>query len=122
MEADSSRNFVKAPLIKAEVLLAVEQLQSRVRSELHALEEDEARTLVAFEPMEPEQRYLACVNSSYSVSVAFSYCVLQRAMMLLCGDMCIRVFYCGVRCAIVCFNIHIICVCNVCVYDVCVQA
>jgi hypothetical protein len=59
VEADTStRQQQKAPLIKVEVLTAMEELQSRVRTALLALEEDEARTEVAFEPMEPEQRYL----------------------------------------------------------------
>ena len=60
VEADTSsrKNMKKTPLIKKDVLTAVEELQARVREALHSLEEDNNKTEVAFEPMEPEQRYL----------------------------------------------------------------
>jgi hypothetical protein len=52
-------SYTKAPLIKPEVLSAVQRLQTRVRDTLLALEEGgDDRTEVAFEPMEPELRYL----------------------------------------------------------------
>lgn len=57
-DKSSSATFVRAPLIKAEVLVAVEQLQNRVRRSLQELEVDDTRTEVSFEPMEPEQRHL----------------------------------------------------------------
>ena len=51
-------SYAKTPLVRSEVLSAVEKLQTRVRNALLALEAspDEERTEVAFEPMEPEQR------------------------------------------------------------------
>lgn len=53
-------SYTKTPLVKAEVLNAVGALQARVRDALHSLDGElqGGRTMVAFEPMEPEQRYL----------------------------------------------------------------
>jgi hypothetical protein len=60
VEAETSirTTYTKTPLISADVLTAVEKLQTRIKEALMVLEEDDERTEVTFEPMEHEQRHM----------------------------------------------------------------